>query len=304
MAATPIEFQSAFGLAESVDRLKAATRRSIFQAMARQAAVGRVSAQRVVLQRVIPMFGNSFKPLFVGRFIEREGRVFLVGQFRISRLVRVFMTLWFGVLTLMVLFSATGVPLSSHDRWFGLLAGIGMATGGMAVVTFGRWLARNDPAWISGVIEGALSAEKPLTPLRRSGDRTRTRLIGAACLLLAIVSWLPLFTSGPPTPGSAAHPSHVLPALSAIDGAVLLFMAYGAFRRELFAWRLGFAFLGLAWLQSALEPLRQRAQWRLPIWGEIAFLLGSLLVTAVWATWWYAQREYWQPEGDEAHGPR
>src|SRR5215469_18474481 len=105
MATTSIEFQSAFGLGESVDRLKAATRRSVFVSMARQAAVGRVSAERVVLQRVIPMFGNSFKPFFVGRFIERDGRVFLVGQFRMLWLVRVFMTFWFGMIALMAVLS-------------------------------------------------------------------------------------------------------------------------------------------------------------------------------------------------------
>jgi hypothetical protein len=305
MAATSVEFQSAFGLAESVGRLKAATRRSVFFAMAREAAVGRVSAQRVVLQRAIPMFGNSFKPFFVGKFIEHDGRVFLVGQFRMLWFVRVFMTFWFGMIALMALLSATGAPASSHNRWFSFLGAIVMATAGLALVTLGKWLSRNDPAWISGVIAGALSAEKAPTPPLRSADSSRTRVIGALCLLLAVLSWLPLFTSGSPTvPGSAAGSSHLPSALSAIDGLVLLFIAYGAFRRELFAWRLGFAFLCLAWLQGALEPLRQRAQFKFPEWGEIVFLVGSLVVTAMWGWWWYAQRECWQPEGDGDHSAR
>ncbi len=305
MAITSVEFQSAFGLAESVDRLKAATRRSVFLAMARQAAVGKVSAQRVVLQRVIPMVGNSFKPYFVGSFIEHDGRVYLVGQFRMSWLVRVFMTFWFGMIALMALLSVTAVPPSAHNRWFSYLAAIGMATAGFALVTLGKWLSRNDPAWISRVIEESLSKEKPPTPPLRSADSGRTRLIGAVCLLLAILSWLPIFTSGRPTvPGSTAGPWQLQPALSAIDGVVLLFTAYGAFRRELFAWRLGFVFLSLAWLQCALEPLRERAQFQLPVWGEILFLLGSLVVTAMWGWWWYAQREYWPPEGEADQGAR
>jgi hypothetical protein len=302
MANNSIEFQSAFGLGESVDRLKAATRRSVFVSMARQAAVGRVSAERVMLQRAIPMFGNSFKPFFVGRFIERDGRVFLVGQFRMLWFVRAFMTFWFGMLALMAVLSATAVPASSHNLWSSFLGAIVMATGGLALVTFGKWLSRNDPAWISGVIEGALSAENAPTLSLRSADSSRTRLIGAICLLLAVLSWLPLFTSGPTVSGSAAGSSHLPSTFSAIDGAVLLFIAYGAFRRELFAWRLGFAFLCLAWLQSALEPLRERAQSKLPMWGEIAFLFASLVITAMWGWWWYAQREHWQPEGGGDHG--
>ena len=60
MSAKHVEFKSAFPLAESVDRLKAATRRWTFSlsAMAHESAVRRVSAQRVALQRVIPMFSR------------------------------------------------------------------------------------------------------------------------------------------------------------------------------------------------------------------------------------------------------
>jgi hypothetical protein len=304
MAAIPVEFQSAFGLAESVNRLKGATRRFLFLTIARESAVGSVSAQRVVLRRVIPMLQNSFKPVFVGRFVERDGRVYLAGQFRMSWAVRVFMTLWFGMLGLALLFSVAARSLPSHSSWVGLLGGIGMATAGVALVTFGKWLSRNDPAWISGVIEGALSAEKPPAFQQRSDGRTQLRLIGAVCLLFAIVLWLPLFVPGTQRAlGLAAHPPHILWALSAIDTAVLLFIAYGAFRRELFAWRLGFVFLGLACLQSVLEPLWERSQPKFPLWGEIALILGSLLVTAVWTSWWYTRREYWQREGDESQGP-
>jgi hypothetical protein len=102
---------------------------------------------------------------------------------------------------------------------------------------------------------------------------------------------------------AAAASVYIRSTLSAIDGAMLLFIAYGAFRKELFAWRLGFVFLGLACLQSALDPLWERSQPKLPLWAKIAVLLASLLVTAVWASWWYARREDWQPEGD-AHSPR
>jgi hypothetical protein len=55
---TPAEFRSAYRVAESVERLSAATKRSVFSALEETTAVGKVSVVR--LQRVIPMMGNSF----------------------------------------------------------------------------------------------------------------------------------------------------------------------------------------------------------------------------------------------------
>jgi len=56
--AISVGFKGPFGLTESVDRPIAARRRFVFFAMARKAAVGRVTSQRVVLKHAIPMFGS------------------------------------------------------------------------------------------------------------------------------------------------------------------------------------------------------------------------------------------------------
>src|ERR1700730_10329597 len=76
---TPAEFRSAFGLAEAVERLRAATERSVFSSLGKTAAVGKVPEQGVRLQRVIPMVGISFKPFFIGSFEIRDGLTVLVG---------------------------------------------------------------------------------------------------------------------------------------------------------------------------------------------------------------------------------
>ena len=47
---TPAEFRSTFGLEESVERLRAATKRSVFSSLGETAAVGKVSEQGVRLQ--------------------------------------------------------------------------------------------------------------------------------------------------------------------------------------------------------------------------------------------------------------
>lgn len=89
----PVEFESAFGLSESVERLRAATRRSLFSVLAREEAVGTVKETCVSLQRVISMVGNSFKPFYRGRFIERDGHVILTGRFTMMWPVKLFVAL-------------------------------------------------------------------------------------------------------------------------------------------------------------------------------------------------------------------
>lgn len=77
LGSEPVEFVSAYGLTESVTRLKAATKQWSLFNVSEQAAVGRVGGTRVSLRRVIPMIGNSFKPLFTSRFAEQRGQVHL-----------------------------------------------------------------------------------------------------------------------------------------------------------------------------------------------------------------------------------
>ena len=113
---TPAEFKSAFGLSESVIRLRAATRRSAFGVLAQQAAAGPVSESRVRLQRVIPMVGNSFKPFFFGRFEARGDGVYLTGRFTMLGFVKAFMTLWLGgVLAIGIAFAVTVITTHHGD---------------------------------------------------------------------------------------------------------------------------------------------------------------------------------------------
>ena len=302
MSVKRVEFASAFPLAKSVDRLKATTRprRFSFSAMAHESAVGRVSAQRVVLQRVTPMFRNSFKPFFIGRFVEREGRVSLVGRFRMLWLVRIFMTFWLGAALVLPLSIAISSRTSPREREHELLMGAIMFTAGVAVVAVCKWLSRNDPAWLSSVIRNALSAETSEPVVAARGRFARTQVIGAVCLVLALVCWVPLVVPGMPVHrmGSSSALARIM---TAINGAVLLFIAYGAFRRQLFAWRLGLVFLALIWLESVLPMQWERSLSGMPLAGRVIFLVGSMLVTAIWGGWWYTQRVHWEA-ADERGG--
>jgi hypothetical protein len=154
---TPVTFESRLSLPESVVRLQSATKRSVLGALASQEAVGKVSETEVLLQRVIPFVGNSFKPYFVGRFEQSERGVVLVGQFTMHWSVKVFNTVWFGFCLLWTILATVGVATSNPKEWYFPLFGIGMLVAGALLVQVGKWFARNDAAWLSRVIEAALS---------------------------------------------------------------------------------------------------------------------------------------------------
>jgi hypothetical protein len=159
LLSAPAEFESSFGLSESVERLNAATRRSVSSAATRQEAVGTVKESQVSLYCSTPMVGNSFKPFFRGRFIERNGKVILAGRFTMHPYVKAFMTFWFGFVGWLTLLNflhsrATSAPLG----------GVGMIVVGIALVMAGRRLARDDAAWLSEVICSALHAQVLVHP--------------------------------------------------------------------------------------------------------------------------------------------
>jgi hypothetical protein len=165
----PVEFESSFDLPESIERLKAVTRRSIFSAFWRQQeAVGTVKESQVSLQRVLPMVGNSFKPFYRGHFIERSGKVVLVGRFTMHPFVKVFTAFWFGCIGVGFILAATQQRQATLPILFGAVT---MTGAGLALVAFGKWLARNDAAWLSGVIRGALCAP---TANQSAGAETAT----------------------------------------------------------------------------------------------------------------------------------
>jgi len=163
----PARFDSDFPLEDSVRRLREATKRSVFSELTRQSAVGTVSERKVKLQRVIPFFGNSWKPIFIGEFLIDHGRVVLDGQFTMFTSTKVFNTIWFGfaiVWTLLSCFFAVGTAVAPNlppdvrlTVLFPLI-GIAFICVGLLMVRFGWWSSRGDIAYLSNVIKQALTA--------------------------------------------------------------------------------------------------------------------------------------------------
>ena len=154
---TPATFESAATLEESVRRLGAVTDQA---ALTSGRAVGRVREDKVVLQRSVPFVRNSFKPFFIGRFERTRSGVRLHGRFAMHWSIRAFLTYWFGFAVVWIAFAAYAVVVSdSSEQWWFPLAGLAMFGAGLAIVSAGKYLARNDIIWLSNVIGAALSAE-------------------------------------------------------------------------------------------------------------------------------------------------
>jgi len=165
----PAQFQSDFPLRESVQRLRDRTRRSVFSSLFRQGAVGPITESRVRLQRHVPWFGNSFKPIFVGRFYHSQGRVVLEGRFTMFLFSKVFMTVWLAFALVWTILAALAAlkgagqnPAGSQHDLVGLLIPLGGVLFFLAGIGFVRgcwWLSRNDMAFLESVIRGALHRE-------------------------------------------------------------------------------------------------------------------------------------------------
>ena len=156
---TPASFNSRYSLTESVAQLSLVVKPSVFSELFKQCAVGKVSENKVAIQRVIPFVNNSFNPFFIGSFQSSGGKTVLTGHFRPHRWTTIFMSIWFGGLSIIsIIVSFFGIlltALSSANDLRGLLfmlACAGLFTAGILFVYISKWFARNDVAWLSQLI--------------------------------------------------------------------------------------------------------------------------------------------------------
>jgi hypothetical protein len=312
----PAEFKSVYGLSESVTRLRTATRRSAFGVLAQQAATGPVSESRVRLQRVIPMLGNSFKPFFFGRFETRGDCVYLTGRFTMLGLVKAFITFWLGCALAMAIASAATIVNKHGGDWLlALGSGLGMFGAGLAVVGFGKWLARNDVAWLSNTIRTALGtpviaqAPEPSALIPSMADSTSSvppvlRVTALVLLFLGVMSvWSAIsgVSSWHATSGHAAvitrFGSRSLRLAIGAYGLLMIGLALGVYGRKQWAWWLGLALFVAAGLIVILQAFTSRD---IPDSAAVRaiFCVLSLAITLYWGWWWYAQRVHFSSDAD------
>ncbi|HWY88312.1 MAG TPA: hypothetical protein VNX28_16490 [Gemmataceae bacterium] len=323
----PAEFVSDYSLEESIERLKAVVYGSVLQVLFQEAAVGRVSKRRVSIQRMIPLIGNSFKPVFTGKFDTRSGQVVLTGAFAIQRFTRVwiamglFMAAMNGLIVL-----GKGSPNSGLT----FLAIAGIAGLGVGIVRLCNWLSRHDVAWLSSLISQALSTEGtgdmarepswmgadrgddsdlrdgadagalPCVPTKSSeASMAAFKVLLLICELAVLASAVTGVRAIRTAQGrglvSIEHDAQSRLEAFLLAGVVAVFL-YGLHVRAPLAWKAGWGLLVLlivggianATDSSAMNPLIA------PRESPLFFIIGGGAVGVFLGLWWKNQRDYFR----------
>jgi hypothetical protein len=216
--------------------------------------------------------------------------------------------------------SATTIVNKHGGDW--LLAfgsGLGMFSAGLAVIGLGKWLARNDVAWLSSTIRTALgtpviaqapepSALIPSMPDSTSSVPTVLRVTALVLLFVGVMSiWSAIsgVSSWHATSRHAAvitrFASRSLRLAIGAYGFLTIGLALGVYRRKQWAWRMGLALFVAAGLIVILQAFTSRDMpGAMPDSAAVRalFCVLSLAVTLYWGWWWYAQRIHFSSDAD------
>jgi hypothetical protein len=121
---------------------------------------GKISKSEVILHRVVPAFGNYLtKPIFYGKFVEKNGALVLKGSFLISRFSRTSFLIGTLILFLLECLFISSMIFSSDQLQTKLLFVCFIPVTYSLVVAVHlllKRLNRGDVKWISNEIESAL----------------------------------------------------------------------------------------------------------------------------------------------------
>jgi len=114
---------------------------------------GKVDNRKLSIYKRSDFLGNAFKPVFVGKLFEQDGKTRLVGSFRMFWLGRLASSVWFlsvGFIFTVILIS----ELISKDPeiWNTTLVGILFVSGALLIIRLGMWLSRKDKNCILDLI--------------------------------------------------------------------------------------------------------------------------------------------------------
>jgi hypothetical protein len=236
------------------------------------------------------MVRNSFQPIFIGRFESRRGCLVLAGKFTVSPVVKIVMTFWFAMVGVFALAALIGAyaPQGPHALLFRLQPFL-MICFGFAIVAAGKWLARNDAAWLTRVISEALGdARAPVT--RADADAS----VGGPPVVLKVAAGFLLLSGLMSLAMGMSKITLLPPAWNEVFGLASIALAAGVWNRMRWAWWGGFLVLGVsplaAWFAvppgiGAVVPKQLLSA---------MFLAFGGLITAVWGRWWYAQRRHFR----------
>ena len=155
----PVRFDSAFEKEESVKRLGRIVKRWPFLPPYGKSLIGTVKSDKVAIhlwQR------GAWAPVFYGKFRIENGVTILDGYFAQSLFTRIFSALWFGLVILSAfqipiqILAGTNTTLSLQYQLFSIFSPWLMFFFGVALVSWSKWISRNNTKIISQQIHSAL----------------------------------------------------------------------------------------------------------------------------------------------------
>jgi len=142
---------------DGVKVLSAKVKRTVFQTFFNESLVGKVTKSKVKIWRYRPLFGNSFMPVFSGKFRELNGRSVLEGTFSLHPFTRIFFPVWvISVLSFFLFFLyALYVAEKPQELLPFILIPIGMAVFAVVLLNVGWFIGRYDIPYIENKIQEA-----------------------------------------------------------------------------------------------------------------------------------------------------
>ena len=271
-------------------------------------------------------YRNSFAPFFYGKLSQTMTGTEISGEFRLHPFVMAFMTLWFGLLLVIggtmawvsLVQLVTGHSNAKNaNPIMGLLVPVIMLVFGVALVKFGKWLARSEEDNISNLLKETFSADKDsslVSSIRTPAKKivmTIPMLVFAGMGILSLVfcfSGISSYTASASS-NDMAHSGTGITYyydqwgrwLSFANGVFLCVMAYGIWKRIYLVWKLGFVLIALSGISFIFQVLGDPHFFAGESGGPPLFLIifafaGAVAVCAYWTFWWYKKKDYFAKE--------
>jgi hypothetical protein len=172
---------------------------------------------------------------------------------------------------------------------------------GIALVAVGKWLARNDVAWLSNVIERALGdagksgAADALVNAESGAVPTTLKVVSVVLAASGAMALLPHFPPGYLADGNRGTGRALpLPAFGDWNDAIaagLLVLSVGIWLRRPWAWWAGFLVIAISFV-GPLAAMHPQVGIGPPIAIQVIFGVLALGVSVIWGLWGYAQRKH------------
>lgn len=157
----PIAFRSPLSAGECLAILEASLG-SLWNPFSGSLFVGRVSGNSLLIRQK-RRYNNSWQIMFVGQVESDVRGSRIIGRFRTSWFVLVFMPVWLAMVTLIGFGIAGTLALEkglTEDTALSFLFGSTMLGFGIGLWRFGLWLSRNEQAAISAMLRQKVQAER------------------------------------------------------------------------------------------------------------------------------------------------